>query len=217
MTVRTTQHPKQHGTHRHRPPVDHRFLGLDTRAFPYALAILAVWLVWVVIVPAIDSAVTSEDPTAAGDRIAITDSLSFVPAVEWNIDSGFRVGEGGAIDDVPSVSLTRSSVNLSVTTDSFTGSADELLTQVDAVASATSGTSFLAMSGARQPVVTDGGLSGVQVSFDTPSSAGSVTTFVVDGNGVRVQIVGPPDQIANRSAELASMIGSMSATEGVTR
>jgi hypothetical protein len=32
-------------------PVEHRFLGLDKRSFPYAAAVLVVWLVWAVIVP----------------------------------------------------------------------------------------------------------------------------------------------------------------------
>ncbi|WP_172650903.1 hypothetical protein [Rhodococcus opacus] len=183
--------------------MDHRFLGFDTRVFPYALAIFAVWLLWVVIVPAIDAAVTSEDPTVVGDRIAVTDTLSFVPATDWNIDSGFRVGDRGAGDSLPAVSLTRSNASLSVLADTFDGTADDLLTQIDAVSAATDG-SILAISGERQPVVTDAGLPGVQITFDTPRAAGSVTTFVVDGEGIRVQVVGPPDQIANRSPEIAA-------------
>lgn len=118
-------------------------------------------------VPAIDSAVKSENPTVAGDRLAVTETVSFVPAAEWNIDTGFRVGERGAVDSVPEVGLTRSSVNFAVAADSFDGTPDELLTQIDAVGSATNGSSFLAISGARQTIVTDGGLTGVQVSFNT--------------------------------------------------
>lgn len=215
MPVDTAEQPQQHRAHRHRPPVDHRFLGFDTRVFPYALVILAVWLVWVVIVPALDSAVTSENPTVAGDRISVTESVSFVPAADWNIDSGFRVDERGADpNSFPAVGLTRSSVDFSVAADTFDGTPDELLTQIDAVSAADTGDSFLAISGARQNVVTDGGLTGVQVDFNTPTSAGSVTTFVVDGTGIRVQIVGPPDQIANRSQDLQDMLASIGTIEG---
>ena len=82
---------------------------------------------------------------------------------------------------------------------------------------ATNGSSVLAVSGARQPISTAGGLSGVQVSFDTPRSAGSVTTFVVDGKGIRVQVVGPPDQIAARSREITDMIASIGTHEGDTK
>ncbi|WP_245650483.1 hypothetical protein [Nocardia harenae] len=193
--------------------MDHRFLGLDTRVFPHALVILAVWLLWVVVVPAIDSAVSSEDPVVAGERLQVTDSLSFVAVPGWNVDSGFRVGQRGASDSVPRVALTRGNVTFSVDADAFAGTASELLTQIDAVGAATGGNSVLAMSSPPQPVTTDGGLSGVQVRFDTPSAAGSVTTFVAGGTGVRVQVVGPPDQIADRGPEIEAMIAAIGATE----
>lgn len=215
MSITTGTGPRhQPSPHRRRPPADHRFLGLDTRVFPHAVAILLVWLLWVVIVPAIDSAVSSDDPTVAGDQLAITQTLSFVPATDWNIASGFRVGERDAIDSIPAVELTRGNITLYVRADSFTGTPDELLTQIDAVDTATNGKSVLAMSGSRQPFVTDSGLTGVQITFNTPSIAGSVTSFVLDGTGVEVEVVGPPDQITNRSEEIADMISSVGATEG---
>lgn len=215
MSTSTGTGPRhQPSPHRRRPPADHRFLGFDTRVFPHAAAILLVWLLWVVIVPAIDSAVSSDDPAVTGDQLAITPTLSFVPATDWNIASGFRVGERSASDTVPSVELTRGNIVLTVTADSFTGTPDELLTQIDAVDTATNGKSVLAMSGSRQPLATDAGLIGVQITFNTPSTAGSITSFVVDDTGVNVQVVGPPDQITDRSAEIADMISSIGATEG---
>ncbi|HEY9315830.1 hypothetical protein [Williamsia sp.] len=203
--------------HTHRPPADHRFLGLDTRVFPHALAILTVWLLWAVIVPAVDSAVSSEDPTVAGDRLAVTETISLTAPAGWNIDSGFRTDERGASSSVPRVALTDDTVSVSVDADTFAGSADELLSQIDAVGSATNGSSVLAISGARTPLTTDGGLTGVQINFDTPRAAGSVTTFVLDGMGLRVQVVGPPDQIAAHSQEIADMIASIGTTEGDTK
>ncbi|GAA3708072.1 hypothetical protein GCM10022238_23970 [Gordonia hankookensis] len=184
--------------------------------FPHAVAILAVWLLWVVIVPAIDSALPSEDPVVAGDRLSITPTLSFVPAPDWNVESGFRVGERGASKSVPPIELTRGNITFSVRADSFAGTPDELLTQIDAVGSATNGNSVLALAGSRQPFSTDAGLTGVQITFNTPSSAGSVTTFVVGGTGLSVQVVGPPDQITDRSEEIDAMISSIGPTEGRT-
>ncbi|AMY54920.1 hypothetical protein HQO44_20960 [Rhodococcus fascians] len=206
-------------TRRHRrPPADHRFLGFDTRAFPYGLAILAVWLVWLVVVPAIDSAVTPDKPvTDTNDRMAITETLSFAAAPGWTIDSGFLVGERSASDAFPTVVLTDGTVQFSVTADSFGGTADELLTQIDAVDAATSGSSVLAIAGDRRPVTTSSGLSGVQVGFDTPRTAGSITTFAVDGTGLSVQAVGPPDQVANHSREIAAMIAAIGTTDGGNR
>ncbi|WP_328598954.1 hypothetical protein [Rhodococcus sp. (in: high G+C Gram-positive bacteria)] len=190
MSVISSTAHKHEPLHGRRPPADHRFLGFDTRVFPHALAILAVWMLWTVIVPAIDSAVSSEDPTGAGDRMAVTETVSFAVPAGWNVDSGFRTDQHGASDSLPRVTLTDGTVTVSVDADTFSGTADELLSQTDAVSLATNGSSVLAVSGARQPISTAGGLSGVQVSFDTPRSAGSVTTFVVDGKGIRVQVVG---------------------------
>ncbi|ARE34456.1 hypothetical protein A0W34_14930 [Rhodococcus sp. BH4] len=214
--ISSTAH-KHEPLHGRRPPADHRFLGFDTRVFPHALAILAVWMLWTVIVPAIDSAVSSEDPTGAGDRMAVTETVSFAAPAGWNVDSGFRTDQHGASDSLPRVTLTDGTVTVSVDADTFSGTADELLSQTDAVSLATNGSSVLAVSGARQPISTDGGLSGVQVSFDTPRSAGSVTTFVVDGKGIRVQVVGPPDQIAARSREITDMIASIGTHEEDTK
>lgn len=208
----TVEHPVPEPHPHRRPPADHRFLGLDSRVFPYAVAIVAVWLLWAVIVPAIDSAVSADDPTSAGDRLQLTPTLSLAVGPGWNVDSGFRVGQRNATNDPPAVSLTRGGITFTVDTDSFKGSADELLTQIDAVATATQGKSVLANSGSREPVTTDGGLSGVRVRFDTPRAAGEVATFVTDGTGIRVQVVGPPDQIANRSAEISTMVSSIGTT-----
>nr|WP_143545486.1 hypothetical protein [Rhodococcus sp. 15-1154-1] len=212
----TTDAEPQHDTpaHRHRPPADHRFLGLDTRVVPHALAILAVWLLWVVIVPAVDSAVTRENPVADGDRLSVTDTLTLTPAQEWNIDSGFRVDERGASNSLPAIALSRGNIQLSVQADSFDGTADELLTQIDAVGTGTGGSSILALSGDRTPFVADGGLTGVQVSFNTPSNAGTVTAIVVDGTGIEAQVVGPPDQIIDRTTEITDMLSSIGASEG---
>ncbi len=146
--------------------------------------------------------------------MAVTDSISFAAAPGWNVDSGFRVGQHGASDAVPPVTLTRGNVTFAVDADKFDGTAGELLSQIDAVGTATNGNSVLAQSSAPQPVTTNAGLSGVQVRFDTPSATGSMTTFVVDGSGLRVQVVGPPDQIADRGQEIAAMLAGIGTTEG---
>lgn len=208
----TSTHP-----HRRRPPADHRFLGLDTRVFPHALVILAVWLLWVIAVPALDSAVSQENPVTAGERLSITDSVSMRPATDWNVVSGFRVDERGGDDSVPGIELTRGNITFSIRADSFDGTPDDLLTQIDAVSAATTGDSVFAQSGARTPFVTDTGLTGVQVTFTTPSSAGSVTTFVVDDTGLDVQVVGPPDQITDRTPEITAMIASVTDSKGDAR
>ncbi|WP_370185509.1 hypothetical protein [Rhodococcus wratislaviensis] len=47
----------------------------------------------------------SQDSTVARDRLAVTDTVSLVPAPDWNIDSGFRVVDHGADDSFPAIGL----------------------------------------------------------------------------------------------------------------
>jgi hypothetical protein len=73
-----------------RVPVEHRFLGLDRRTFPLAGAALAVWLLWAVIVPAIDDAVPWRDTVRPGDVLQLTDGVTMVPVPGWGLQSGLR-------------------------------------------------------------------------------------------------------------------------------
>lgn len=197
--------------HRRRPPADHRFLGIDTRVFPHALVILAVWLLWTVALPAVDSALPQDDPVMPGDLLSVTESVTMRPATDWNVASGFRIDQRGADDSVPNIELTRGNITFTTRADTFDGTPDELLTQVDAVSAATGGGSVLELSGSPTPFVTNTGLTGAQVDFATPSIAGSITALIVDGTGIEVQVSGPPEQITDRAPEITTMIASISA------
>ena len=45
-----------------RVPVEHRFLGLDKRTFPFAIVALVVWALWVIVVPSVGRQVSWDDP-----------------------------------------------------------------------------------------------------------------------------------------------------------
>ena len=49
-----------------RVPVEHRFFGLDRRTLPFAIAALAVWLLWTVVLPWIDGRVAVRRPDPGG-------------------------------------------------------------------------------------------------------------------------------------------------------
>ena len=70
-----------------RVPVEHRFFGLDRRTLPFAIAALAVWLVWTVVLPWIDRRVPFDDPIRAGERVRLTDDVSFAPATGWGLSA----------------------------------------------------------------------------------------------------------------------------------
>ena len=73
-----------------RVPVEHRFLGLDRRTFPFALVALAVWALWTVVVPWVDRQVSWDDPIRAGDVLRVTDNVTMTPIAGWGLESGLR-------------------------------------------------------------------------------------------------------------------------------
>ena len=81
---------------RRRVPVEHRLLGMDRRSFPYALFVVAVFLVATVLVPRVNDAIGWDDPVRAGEQLALTDTIAFTPTTGWNVESGYRLGEGGS-------------------------------------------------------------------------------------------------------------------------
>ena len=76
-----------------RVPVEHRFLGLDQRTFPFAIAALAVWALWVIVVPWVDRQVGWDDPIRAGDVLRVTDNVTMTPIAGWGLESGLRTSD----------------------------------------------------------------------------------------------------------------------------
>jgi hypothetical protein len=120
-------------------PVEHRLLGLDRRQLPLALGILAVILVMTVVLPAIEHAVSWDDPVRAGDVIDMGSGIRFVPPVGWQLEQGARVGDepgtgvtGAQIEAL----LVDGGVQVAVEASSFDGDADALLDQVNGSATA---------------------------------------------------------------------------------
>ena len=55
-----------------------------------------MFLVATVLVPRVNDAIAWDDPVRAGEQLALTDTIAFTPATGWNVERGFRVGEGGS-------------------------------------------------------------------------------------------------------------------------
>jgi hypothetical protein len=73
-----------------RVPVEHRFFGLDRRTLPLALVVVGVWLLWTVVAPWVDGRIAWDDTIRAGDRVQLTDDVTFAPAPGWGLVSGLR-------------------------------------------------------------------------------------------------------------------------------
>jgi hypothetical protein len=91
-----------------RVPVEHRFFGLDQRTIPFAAAAAAVWLLWAIVLPQIDERIAWDDPIRAGQRIQVTDDVTFAPAEGWGLLSGLRTTDvtSSGVRSAPLVALT---------------------------------------------------------------------------------------------------------------
>lgn len=200
--------------HRGRVPVEHRVLGLDRRTFPVVFFVLAVFLVATVVMPRIDDAVAWDDPVRAGERLALSDTMVFTPAVGWNVESGFRVGEGGSAISTGRAVVVGDGVTLDIVPDDFDGTPRELLDQVEKVTSATTDPTFRA-EGEPTNVTTTAGATGVQQTYSSVLGDGLVAAFVLDGTGLKITAYGSPAAMRAASDDVTTMIASIT-TDGGT-
>jgi hypothetical protein len=195
-----------------RIPVEHRFLGLDRRTVPLAAVALAVWLLWVVVVPAIDAAVPWRDVTRPGDVLQVTPTVTMTPAVGWGVQSGLRTTDRTVSgENSEDVVLVSGGVTFQVTSGPWTGTPAELLDQVTLITGTVVGTqSFRITQGATTIRTTDGDV-GVLESFATPRVEGLVAALVYGDVGLQIQAVGTPEQLAARGGDVQRMISSIGA------
>jgi hypothetical protein len=191
-------------------PAEHRLLGMDRRALPFAVAVLVVWLVWAVIVPAVDNSVSYDDPIRAGDRMALTDTLVFTPAVGWDVRDGFRLDPQGRVDESGPVELETAGVLFKITPGNFAGTPAQLLAQINKVTTLTSEhESSFKVTSQKFTVSTDAGELGVAEGFTSPRAQGLIIAFVIGDTGLRIQVVGPPEQITANGDEVTAMVQSI--------
>jgi hypothetical protein len=195
-----------------RVPVEHRLLGMDKRTFPYALFVVAVFLIATVVIPRIDDAITWDDPIQAGDTLALTTDITLTPSVGWNLEDGQRAGaEAGPGANVV---LVHDAVTFAVAADSFDGTPTELLDQIAKVTSSTGDPSF-AVSGDPGTVTTTSGEVGVVQGYSSVNGDGIIAAFVIDGTGLKITAYGPPAQMTAAAPDLHDMIVSITAgTDG---
>jgi hypothetical protein len=194
----------------HRVPVEHRLLGLDRRTFPYAIALIVVWLLWVVIVPAVDDAVPWQDTTRPGDVFQVTDTVTLTPAVGWGVQEGLRTTDrtaGGDISD--NLVLVTNGVAMQATSGPWSGTPEELLAGGLQLDNAVIGDGFRPTSAVNTIRTGDGDV-GVSESFATPTVEGLVAALVFDGTGLQIQVTGTPEQLAAHAEDIDRMISSIS-------
>jgi hypothetical protein len=194
-----------------RVPVEHRFLGLDRRTIPLAAVAVAVWLLWAVVLPWVDQQVAWDDQTRAGDRVQLTDDASFAPATGWGLTSGLRSSDrtSSGRKSSPAVALSKDGVTFFAQQGAWTGTPRALLGQITKITTVESKDGSFDVSTRPTTIVTSSGATGVLEGFRSPRVEGLIAAFVFGDTGVRVQVVGPTDQLAHHAEEIGQMLASI--------
>lgn len=199
-------------------PVEHRLLGLDRRQLPLALTVLGVILVMVVVIPAIDDAVSWDDPVRAGDVIDMGSGITFVPPVGWQLEGGIRVGDEpvtGVRGDRSSAALVEGGVQVAVEASRFDGDADALLDQVNRLRddSGAEDDEGFHVTGPRRSTTTDAGLTGVTETVSAAAGDATVTAFAIDTGsgtvGLTVTVDATPDQYGEHAGDIDALVASI--------
>jgi hypothetical protein len=192
-------------------PVEHRFFGLDKRTFPFAIAALAVWALWTVVVPWVNDRVPWDDTIRAGERVRLTADVSFSPAVGWGLVRGLRTTDRTKSGQTATqaVVLTDGGVQFSVLRGTWRGTPRALLDQITKITTTESGGKGFALSTSPTSIQTSSGVDGVLEGFRSSRVEGLIAAFVFGDQGLQLQVVGPPDQLAGRGDEIGRMIASI--------
>lgn len=196
-------------------PVEHRFLGLDRRTIAPALAVLALAFIFATVIPAINAAIKPDNPVRPGDVLNLGNGLTLVPAQDWNIVKGLRVGDATnapATGSAPPVELANGSVSLRVLVGPFAGTPNALLDQINRLNTELDGIDQFATTGDRVSVTTAQGATGVVETFTGSNVDGKIAAFVYDGTGVEILVVGLPEDMALHQDDIQTMVDSLAST-----
>ncbi|OMC40700.1 hypothetical protein A5740_24155 [Mycobacterium sp. GA-1841] len=187
-------------------PVDRRWCGLDRVTLAPAVAVLVLWVLMAVLIPVVNDAAHYREQAAAGDVIQLSDDVTFVPEPGWGITAGVRRGDAPATGYPDTATVVDGDTSMTVVAEEFDGDDDELLTGMESARmsdDADTGT------GPRSTVITDQGHTGVTVELADAVSRQVLAAFVIDGIGIRVLSIAPPDATNDDRDAVSRMIRSV--------
>lgn len=153
-------------------PVEHRFLGLDRRTFAPALSVLAIALLLLYGLPALNAVIPWHNEIRAGDVLDLGDGATAVPPVGWQLEDGVLAGTGSANPTSLQVQLAAGGASIVLRGTPFTGTAEAFLDQVQRAEGSPPG-----VDGSRGTVTTASGLVGVAQGSTSPTGDGLDVAF----------------------------------------
>jgi hypothetical protein len=195
-------------------PVDRRFLGLDRRSLVPAGLVAVLFVVAVWLLPALDDAVTVDDPIRAGDVVQVA-NVEFTPVVGGDLRTGLRQGQAGAGGSYPGTAVVAyDGGQFEVIADSYSGTPAQLLAQIESNnARYRNGSGFKATS---QPatIANSAGDRGVAARFQGSNGQGLLAAFVFGGAGVEIVAVGAQSVDGSVPPQVTAMIQSVQPVPG---
>lgn len=192
-------------------PVEQRWLGLDRRTVVPGLAVLALALLWAVVVPLIDGAVSQDREVEAGTVLGAGRGVTVVPPVGWNIDSGLDPEDAGT--GLPSQQVVRVSsggTTVRVEAVRWDGSVRGLLDRAAEVHEDDPNTDpGWHLTGGTGTLRTDEGVVGAGRSYTSAGGDGRLAAFLHDGVGALVTVGISPSELATHRHAIDEMIASL--------
>jgi len=179
-----------------RTPPEHRFLGLDRRYIAPLLLVIFVWLLWAVVMPAVDEAI-SEDEIPAGTTVELANDVTFSPAAGW-------VYAAAPTPGVQTVELYKSGWTFTILSGKFDGTSRELLERVRDIHD-----DEVSFEGPVRAVPLEGGVVGAAQETHGANTEGAYFAFAHEGVGVTVVIDGPTSAVDEPTEDMASMVFSI--------
>jgi hypothetical protein len=207
----------------YRVPVDQRWLGLDKRTLRPALFVLAIVILLAGVLPAIDNAISWTDETKAGDVITMGDGLTFVPPVGWDLQKGFRTTDKPGLP--PQISsglavLANKGVQIEVQSATFSGSAHDLIDQLNRNLRKSDGSGFK-VSGDPASITTADGRTGVTEQYSNSVHDGQLVAYIIPADqlkdvgaqiGLTFKITGPSNGLGLVRSDIDNMLASVAAS-----
>lgn len=198
-------------------PVERRWFGLDRRTIVPAVVSVLLVIVLTSVMPAIDRGIKYDRETKAGDVINLGSGVTVVPPPGWGFPDGLLTTDAltSGAEDVTHLSATieNGAMTVTVTTGPFTGSASELLDNINRVNDAYKKIDNSKAKGEVGTITTSSGIAGVGQAFAGINVEGMIAAFVIDGIGVEFVITGPPGTVVDNAETLAKMIDSLAYTK----
>ncbi|WP_035859212.1 hypothetical protein [Cryptosporangium arvum] len=193
-------------------PVEHRFLGLDRRQFRPALFVLVVGLVLIYGFQGLNALIPWDNPTKAGDVLALGNGATVVPPVGWQLEDGTLVGDGPGSTDV---TLVKGGATIHLQGGAFTGTATAFLDQVRRVEERAP-----AVTGPRASFTTDAGLVGVVQTESGPRGEGLDAAFKLAAGAAAdtapallVEVAAAPGEFEQDQDEIGAFLRSIKPEE----